>query len=109
MIPTGLASVGQRCRGPAPRPDVQEHRGGAHMPFTLIKGTFHVVGRSPDGDSVGFRAADPAHWALLDGPPPRLNSLGITQLRFEAIDALETHFRPPGQNIPIVLDVGKVS
>jgi hypothetical protein len=68
------------------------------MPFTLIKGTFHVRGRSPDGDSVGFRAANPAHWAKLAGPPPKRNSQGITQLRFEAIDALESHYTPAGQH-----------
>jgi endonuclease YncB( thermonuclease family) len=68
------------------------------VPFTLIEGTFHVVGRSPDGDSLGFRASNPAHWAKLDGPPAKLNSQGITQLRFEAIDALETHYTPPGQH-----------
>ena len=68
------------------------------MPFTLINGTFHAVGRSPDGDSVGFRAADPAHWVKLAGPPPKRNSQGITQLRFEAIDALESHYTPPGQH-----------
>ncbi len=68
------------------------------MPFTVIKGTFHTVGRSPDGDSLGFRALNPAHWAKLDGPPPKRNSQGITQLRFEAIDALESHYRPPGQH-----------
>lgn len=26
------------------------------MPFTIIKGTYHVVGYSPDGDSIRFQA-----------------------------------------------------
>jgi hypothetical protein len=68
------------------------------MPFTVIQGTFHVVGRSPDADSVGFRANDVDDWKKLAGPPPKLNGNQVTQLRFEAIDALETHYTPPGQH-----------
>jgi hypothetical protein len=64
------------------------------MPFTVIEGVYHVVGKSPDGDSVGFRANDPANWTKLSGPPTKLNGQGVAQLRFEAIDALETHFTP---------------
>ena len=48
--------------------------GESNMPFTVIEGTFHTVGRSPDGDSLEFRALNPAHWAKLDGPPPKRNS-----------------------------------
>ncbi len=73
------------------------------MPFTLIAGTFHVVGRTkagnpsgyePDGDSMQFRPTTPAllsHLKRLD-QPVRLTAIGSTQLRFEAIDALELHF-----------------
>jgi endonuclease YncB( thermonuclease family) len=62
------------------------------MPFTLIKGTFHVVGYSPDGDSIRFQAVDNALWQKLDGPPVTLNGRGHAQLRLDAIDTLETHF-----------------
>jgi hypothetical protein len=62
------------------------------MPFTLIKGTFHVVGYSPDGDSIRFQALDNNLWKLLAGPPVSLNGRGHAQLRLEAIDTLETHF-----------------
>src|SRR5215211_7236168 len=62
------------------------------MPFTLIKGTFHVVGYSPDGDSIRFQARDNNLWKLLTGPPVTLNGRGHAQLRLEAIDTLETHF-----------------
>ncbi|MDD1759152.1 MAG: thermonuclease family protein [Methanothrix sp.] len=62
------------------------------MSFTLIKGTFHVKGYSPDGDSIRFRAKDPTNWKKLSGPAVGLNALGHAQLRIEAIDALETHF-----------------
>lgn len=62
------------------------------MPFSLIKGTFHVVGYSPDGDSIRFQANDKSLWAKLSGPPAKLNAREHAQLRFEAIDTLETHY-----------------
>jgi uncharacterized protein (DUF952 family) len=61
------------------------------MPFSVIQGTFHVSGYSPDGDSVRFRARDQADWSKLSGPPVALNARDHAQLRFEAIDTLETH------------------
>ncbi|MDD5267123.1 MAG: hypothetical protein PHO08_08335 [Methylococcales bacterium] len=62
------------------------------MAFHLIKGTFHVVGYSPDGDSIRFQADDRGNWNLLDGPPVGLNAKGHAQLRIEGIDTLETHY-----------------
>lgn len=35
------------------------------MDYVLIKGSFHVVGFSPDGDSVAFQAADDRQWDRL--------------------------------------------
>jgi endonuclease YncB( thermonuclease family) len=63
------------------------------MPFRVIRGTFHVRGYSPDGDSVRFKADNEANWALLAGPAVRLNGKRHAQLRLEAIDTLETHFQ----------------
>lgn len=63
------------------------------MPFIAIKGTFHVVGYQPDGDSIRFQADTPELWQRLDGPPVRLNSRGHAQLRIEAVDTLETHYQ----------------
>jgi endonuclease YncB( thermonuclease family) len=63
------------------------------MPFFIIKGTFHVVGYSPDGDSIRFQADNEANWAKLTGPPVTLNARRHAQLRLEAIDTLETHYR----------------
>jgi endonuclease YncB( thermonuclease family) len=63
------------------------------MPFFIIKGTFHVLGYSPDGDSVRFQADDETNWELLSGPPVTLNARRHAQLRLEAIDTLETHYR----------------
>lgn len=70
------------------------------MPFTLIKGKFHVKGRSPDGDTISFSANNKRNWRKLSGPNPRLNSQDITSLRFEAIDTLETHFKGTRQPNP---------
>ncbi len=63
------------------------------MPFFIIKGTFHVLGYSPDGDSIRFQADDEANWSKLSGPPVTLNARRHAQLRLEAIDTLETHYR----------------
>jgi len=62
------------------------------MSFTLIKGTFHVTGYSPDGDSIRFKATDSKLWKRLSGPAVQANARGHAQLRIEAIDALETHY-----------------
>lgn len=61
--------------------------------FYLIKGTFHVLGYSPDGDSVRFRAHNESNWSKLAGPTVNLNARRHAQLRLEGIDTLETHFR----------------
>lgn len=71
------------------------------MPLHLIKGTFHVVGYLPDGDSIRFQADDRENWRLLDGPPVELNARGHAQLRIEAIDTLETHYQ--GHHQPLQL------
>jgi hypothetical protein len=74
------------------------------MPFFVIKGTFHIEGYSPDGDSVRFRADDKQHWAKLSGRPVELNAKDHAQLRFEAIDTLETHYQ--GMHQPLELATG---
>jgi hypothetical protein len=63
------------------------------MSFTLIKGTFHVQGYSPDGNSIRFKAKDHSLWKKLSGPAVELNARGHAQLRIEAVDALETHYQ----------------
>lgn len=62
------------------------------MSFYLIKGTFHVTGYMPDGDSVRFMADNKKNWKKLSGPKVEWNAREHVQLRFEVIDALETHF-----------------
>jgi hypothetical protein len=74
------------------------------MPFVVIKGTFHVEGYSPDGDSVRFMADNKEHWSKLSGRPAESNAKDHAQLRFEAIDTLETHYRNLHQ--PLELAIG---
>jgi hypothetical protein len=62
------------------------------MAFTLIRGTFVVVGKSPDGDSVRFAPDNIGTLMSLRGPKPQLKQGDSVQLRLEAIDALETHY-----------------
>lgn len=71
------------------------------MPFHVIRGTFHVTGYSPDGDSLRFQALDGQNWDLLDGPRVNLNARQHAQLRLEAIDTLETHYQ--GDHQPTAL------
>lgn len=62
------------------------------MPFILIKGTFHVTGYSPDGDSMKFKAKKEANWNKLAGRPAKRNQKKHVQMRFEGVDTPETHY-----------------
>ncbi|MEV7413936.1 nuclease [Streptomyces sp. NPDC089919] len=65
------------------------------MPMLVIEGSYRVLGARPDGDSVRFTPADPAHWDLVPGPHAvRRNKSGSAQLRLDGIDTLETHYTP---------------
>ena len=56
------------------------------MDYVLIKGTFHVVGYQPDGDSIRFQANSKNMWKKLGGPKVKLNKTkGHAQLRIEAV------------------------
>lgn len=65
------------------------------MPFKIIKGTFHVVNYSPDGDSIRFAPDNVGLINSLAGSRPKFNARKHVQLRIEAIDTLETHYNPP--------------
>jgi endonuclease YncB( thermonuclease family) len=63
--------------------------------YTLIKGSFPIVGTEPDGDTIRFKPDDPAIVERLGPAGQRPDfSAGGTQInvRFEGVDALETHF-----------------
>lgn len=73
------------------------------MGFYIIKGTYHVVNYSPDGDSIRFQADNPANWSLLSGAKVAVNGSGHAQLRLEAIDTLETHYKRFHQPLGLAL------
>jgi len=85
------------------------------MPFLIIKGSFHLTGKTPqgnpsgfqpDGDSMQFKPDNPTLLDRLErvDKPYRLTSIGSTQLRFEGIDALELHFEGHHQPRPLADD-----
>ena len=59
---------------------------------------------SPDGDSIRFKADNPANWNLLSGASVTMNGNSHAQLRLEAIDTLETHYKRWHQ--PLGLAIG---
>jgi endonuclease YncB( thermonuclease family) len=64
----------------------------------VIKGSFVVIDKSPDGDSVRFRPDNDKLWKQLKRSyriDPSKD--GTVQLRFEAIDAPELHYQGKGQ------------
>lgn len=67
------------------------------MKYKIIKGTFHVSGYSPDGDSIRFQAENPKHWDFYKWGSESNKKKSKKQLRFEAIDALETHYEESHQ------------
>ncbi|PSB13428.1 hypothetical protein C7B61_18940 [filamentous cyanobacterium CCP1] len=81
------------------------------MPYKLIKGEFHIFypdlprsGPEPDGDTLKFLPANPRlveqlHRENPGTSSPDFNNRGMINLRFEGIDALETHFRGTHQNL----------
>src|SRR4029450_3632286 len=78
------------------------------MPYTLLRGSFVIrypdlprQGPEPDGDTVKFLPDTPALVETLprrSGRPADINARGIS-VRFEAIDALETHFEETHQEL----------
>ncbi|MFN8510202.1 MAG: hypothetical protein U0Z75_06530 [Deinococcaceae bacterium] len=66
--------------------------------YTLIKGSFVLLGKQPDGDSVRFLPDNPALILGLDnGSRAAFSPDGTVQLRFESIDAPELHYVGAGQ------------
>ncbi|MEM7112640.1 MAG: hypothetical protein AAF614_09405 [Chloroflexota bacterium] len=76
------------------------------MNFTLIKGTFHIVGFSPDGDSIRFKANNPANWNKIQTDKREIFEEklaaddGAITLRLQGVDALETHYSPKAPSMP---------
>jgi endonuclease YncB( thermonuclease family) len=70
--------------------------------FRVIRGSFHIRGYKPDGDSVRFTAENPARFDGLYRDFKDISPTGDFQLRLEGIDAPETHYglesQPYGDN-----------
>ena len=70
------------------------------MDYYLLKGNFHVVRYSPDGDSLMFEANRKTNWNKITTFHRELfdqklkDGKGVVQLRLQGIDALETHYSP---------------
>ena len=80
------------------------------MAYTLIRGRFHIhypdsprSGPQPDGDTIKFEPELPGLVQSLRrrGQGPGFNSRGYLNVRFEAIDALETHFQGTHQSLDL--------
>lgn len=78
------------------------------MPYLLIKGEFHIFypdsprnGPEPDGDTMRFRPDNPqlVNNMPTSGAAPNFNKRHMVSLRFEAIDALETHYNDTHQHL----------
>lgn len=81
------------------------------MTYKLIKGQFHIFypdiprqGPEPDGDTLKFQPDNPGlveqlHRENPGTASPDFNNRGMINLRFEGIDALETHFQGTHQNL----------
>lgn len=67
------------------------------MNYTIVKGTYHVAGYSPDGDSVRFASQNPAAWDAFPWSSATNKKAAKKQLRLEGIDALETHYEESHQ------------
>src|SRR4051794_34546899 len=67
--------------------------------FRIIKGTFIIIGKEPDGDSVRFVADNPELYRALRNAfrIKPTQSDGSVQLRFEAVDAPELHYGTDAQ------------
>ncbi len=72
--------------------------------FKIIRGTFHVKGFQPDGDSIRFRADKSERWKSFTWKNKSFRKEPLVQLRLEGIDALETHYN--GYHQPRTFGIG---
>jgi len=77
--------------------------------YTLIKGSFPIINTEPDGDTIRFRPDDPRIVEGLgpDGQRPAFSQQGTQiNVRFEGVDALETHFSGTHQQLRLGQEAG---
>ena len=93
------------------------HRRARRTRIRLIKGTFHIhypdnprSGPQPDGDTIKFKPHTRSLVEALprNGRPPKFTQTGITTIRFEGIDTLETHFQGTHQHETLALEARDV-
>jgi endonuclease YncB( thermonuclease family) len=78
---------------PQIKPSPSSNQASNSPGFLLIRGSFVIVGKQPDGDSVRFIADDTNLFSQLkNNSRIRLSKDNSVQLRFEAIDAPELHY-----------------
>lgn len=78
---------------PQNKPSQSSNQSSDAPGFLLIRGTFVIVGKQPDGDSVRFIANDTNLFGQLkNNSRIQLSKDQSVQLRFEAIDAPELHY-----------------
>jgi len=82
------------------------------MPFRFIPGKFRPDIGIPDGDSVRFKADDPALLDSIESRPAMFLSEMTVQLRYEGIDTLEKNAIQPfasqatAQNLALLMGAG---
>lgn len=78
------------------------------MSYKLITGEFRIKGFSPDGDSLRFKPDTQAGIRMLNAMGAEAKGTsGTYQLRFEGIDALETHYKNKHQYWPLASAAAK--
>src|SRR3954447_12249304 len=80
--------------------------------YTLIEGQYRIhradhplLGPQPDGDTIRFKPNNPElvrRLRRISGRPPAIKTGGIN-IRYEGIDALETHFEGAHQNTALAV------
>src|SRR6476620_8481971 len=66
--------------------------------YRLIPGSFVLIGKEPDGDSVRFRPDNPADLKKLSRASLiKPSKDGSVQLRYDGIDATELHYGKAAQ------------
>lgn len=76
---------------------------GPEVTFTIIKGTFHVKGYQPDGDSIRFKANRKGAWKNFAWHTDYGKAVLKKQLRLEAIDAMEVHYNDHHQPLAMAI------
>lgn len=93
LAPRASNSSNPPISNPQTKPSPSSGQGADTPSFLLIRGTFVILGKQPDGDSVRFVADDTGLLGQLkNNSRIRLSKDNSVQLRFEAIDAPELHY-----------------